>query len=128
MGKENEGWSASWLRVSLRMLINIIIVFFLVEGFIYAYHFSYAVFADVPYMSGQNNMITVTIQEGESAKDVAVMLYNNRIIENEYVFLIRVYLGKYQNRIKAGTYNVNSTMSPDTICKLFSGIQSEDAS
>ncbi len=127
MGKENEGGSGSWLRISLRMLINAMIVFVLVEGFIYSFHFSYAVFTDVPYMSGQNNMVTVTIQQGESATDVADMLYNNRIIENKYIFLARVYLGKYQNRIEAGTYNVNSTMSPDTICKLFCGIQSEEA-
>lgn len=127
MLKDNDSLLFSILGIGLRTVVNLLIVFFLVDGFVWAYGFSYNLFTDVPYMSGQTEFITVTIEENESAKDIAEELYTAKIIEDKYVFLARAYLGRYTNRMQAGEYRVSSTMSPDTLCKKFCGIQSEDA-
>lgn len=128
MLNENKSIAAAILSISLRTIANIMIVFFLYESLVQSYTFSYKLFADVPYMAGQNSLVTVTIDEGESAKEIAQVLYDNRIIEDKYIFLIRAYIGKYTDRMKAGSYAVDSTMSPETICKIFCGIQSEETS
>ena len=127
MLKDNDSLLVSLLGIGFRTVVNLLIVFFLVEGFVSAYSFSYNLFTDVPYMAGHTSPVTVTIEEGESAGEVADTLYQNRIVEDKYIFLARAYLGKYTDKMEAGEYSVSSTMSPDTVCKLFCGIQSEES-
>ncbi|MGN0438727.1 MAG: endolytic transglycosylase MltG [Lachnospiraceae bacterium] len=128
MLNEKRSIAGAILSICLRTVANLMIVFLLYESLVQSYTFSYKLFSDVPYVSGQRSVITITIQEGESAKEIAQNLYDNKIIEDQYVFLTRAYIGKYTNKMKAGDYLVNCNMSPDTICKVFCGIQSEDAS
>lgn len=128
MLNENESILNAVLGISIRTISNLLIIFLLYESLVQSYSFSYMLFADVPYISGQNSLITITIDEGESVKELAQDLYDNKIIENQYIFLARAYLGKYTDRMKAGSYAINSTMSPDTLCRTFCGIQSEESS
>lgn len=125
---EDNKISTKILWFSLRMLINIALVCFLVEGFVYGYHFSYKLFADIPYKSTSHTTMSVTINEGESATEVAKVLELTGIVENRYLFLGRVYLGKYQERIIAGTYTLGPGMSPEEICMEICGMQSEEES
>lgn len=128
MAGDKEQISSAILWISVRTLINIILVFFLVEGFVTAYHFSYKLFSDFPYSAGSQNTMNITISQGESAMEVADVLEGNRIVESKYLFLARVYLGKFNSRIQAGTYTLGPGMSPEEICKEICGIQSEAAS
>ncbi len=126
MTGDKKSVSSVVLSISVRTLINILIIFFLVEGFIEAYHFSYKVFADHPYVAASNEVMNVTIQEGMDMKQVALVLDESGIVDGKYLFLARVYLGEYQNKLKAGSYQLGPGMSPDEICKKICGIQSEE--
>lgn len=125
---EREKFSGVVLGISLRLLMNVMLVFFLVEGFVNAYHFSYKLFSDIPYMAGSSSEIGVTIQPGSSAYDVAELLDGLGIVDGKYLFLARAYLGKYQTKIIAGTYSLGPGMSPDTICRRVCGMKTEDES
>lgn len=125
---EREKFSGIILGVSLRLLMNMMLVFFLVEGFVNSYHFSYKLFSDIPYMAGSSSEIGVTIAPGSSAYDVAELLDGLGIVDGKYLFLARVYLGKYQTKIIAGTYSLGPGMSPDTICRRVCGMKTEDES
>lgn len=126
MTGDKNSISSTILRVSLRTLINAILVFILVEGFIGAYYFSYKLFADFPYMAASHDVSNITISEGQSAKDVGALLEECGIVEDQYLFLARAYLGKYNNRIQAGTYTLGPGMTPDEICRKICGLQSGD--
>lgn len=125
---EREKFSGIILGVSLRLLMNMMLVFFLVEGFVNSYHFSYKLFSDIPYMAGSSSEIGVTIAPGSSAYDVAELLDGLGIVDGKYLFLARAYLGKYQTKIIAGTYSLGPGMSPDTICRRVCGMKTEDES
>lgn len=124
--KDNEGIFNGVLWLCIRTTINLILIFVLVRGFVLGYTFSYKLFVDVPYMSGNNENVVVTIEESALPGDVADMLYEKRIIEDKKIFLARVYIGRYSSKIRTGDYVVNSTMSPDALCKMFCGITSEE--
>lgn len=126
MTRDKDNISSIILWISLRTLINVVLLFLLVEGFVTAYHFSYKVFADFPYVVTSKEVANITIMDGETAADVASMLELSGIVEDKYLFLARVYLGKYNSRIKAGTYTLGPGMTADEICKEICGIQSED--
>lgn len=125
MTRDKESISSIILQISLRTLVNVILVFVLVEGFVTTYHFSYKLFADFAYAAASQETINITIADGDTAKDVAVVLEQNGVVESRYLFLARAYLGKYNNRIQAGTYTVGPGMTPDEICKTICGLQSE---
>ncbi len=123
---EREKFSGVLLGASLRMLMNVVLVFLLVEGFVSSYHFSYKLFSDVPYMAGSTSEISVTIAPGSSAYDVAALLDGLGVVDGKYLFLARTYLGKYQKKIIAGTYLLGPGQSPDTICRKVCGMKTED--
>lgn len=125
MAGNRENMSGTILRFSLRMLVNIVLLFFLVESCITAYYFSYKVFADHPYVAVSKDTRTVNISEGQTAKDVAVVLEESGIVESRYVFLARAYLGRYNSQIQAGTYTLSPGMTPEEICKTICGQQGE---
>lgn len=128
MLNEKNSVLRSVLEICIRTILNLLMIFLLYESLVQAYSFSYTLFSDTPYMAGQNSLITVTIEDGMSAKDVAEVLYENKVIGDPYIFVARAYIGKYANRMKSGSYAVNSMMSPDELCKAFCGIQSEEES
>lgn len=128
MAKDNENTYLAVLGLCVRTLINIVFIFLLVEGYIYAYHFSYMLFADLPAVAASESVVNITISEGSSAKDVGFLLENSGVVEDQYQFLARVYLGRYHTKIKAGTYSLGPAMTPDEICRIICGIKNEGAS
>ena len=123
---ENDKISKVILQISLRTLMNVVLLFILVEGFVYTYQFSYKVFADVPYMPASSDTVTITIESGSTAKQVADIMEGSGLVEDDKLILARLYLGKYNKKIIAGTYTLSPAMSADAICKKICGIQSED--
>ncbi len=123
---ENDKISKVILQISLRTLMNVVLLFILVEGFVYTYQFSYKVFADVPYMPASSDTVTITIESGSTAKQVADIMEGSRLVEDDKLILARLYLGKYNKKIIAGTYTLSPAMSADAICKKICGIQSEE--
>ncbi|MCI5806178.1 MAG: hypothetical protein MR029_07575 [Clostridium sp.] len=123
---ENDKISKVILQISLRTLMNVVLLFILVEGFVYTYQFSYKVFADVPYMPASSDTVTITIESGNTAKQVADIMEGSGLVEDDKLILARLYLGKYNKKIIAGTYTLSPAMSADAICKKICGIQSEE--
>lgn len=128
MAGEREDTSKVILRISLRTMINIILLFILVEGFVWCYQFSYKVFADIPYIPASQEVMTVTIEQGENARQIALTMENSGVVEDDKLFLARLYLGKYNRKILAGTYQLSPGMTADAICKKICGMQSEETS
>ncbi len=123
---EKKSVSTAILWISLRTLLNVLILLLLVEGFVTAYHFSYKLFGDYPYSAASSEMMNVEIEEGSSVMDVAVKLEELKIVENRYLFVARAYIGKYQEKIVAGAYVLGPGMSPDEICRKICSIKSEE--
>ena len=114
------------LGIAVHTLINILFLFGLVEGFTYSYHFSYKLFADIPYVAASSNTMHITIDDGLDARQVAKILDANGLVDGEYLILARMYLGKYNSRIQSGTYTLSPGMTPDEICRCICGMQVED--
>jgi cell division protein YceG involved in septum cleavage len=128
MAREHDSITSTILWFSIRLLVNVILIFILVEGFIGGYQWSYKLFADCPYVATSGEEISFTVQEGDTATQIAQELEAAGVVENRYLFLARAYLGKYNTRIQTGTYTVGPGMSPNQICRVLCGIQSEGTS
>ena len=114
--------------IIFRTLFNAALIFALIEGFVYSYHFSYKLFADIPYKATSTETVNITIDPGNSARDVAVIMDNNGLVDGKYLFLARMYIGRYNTKIKAGTYVLSPGMSPDEICRCICEVPGEESS
>lgn len=128
MAGEKDSVSKVILQISIRTFVNVLLLFVLVEGFVCAYRFSYKLFGDVPYIPTASESVTITIEPGDNARQVAGIMEANGIVEDDRLFLARIYLGKYNQRILSGTYALSPAMSADAICKKICGIQNEETS
>lgn len=128
MTRDKDSISSTILWVSVRLFINVLLVFVLVEGFSFGYQFSYKLFSDFPYEATSKTTMNITIEQGSTVPEIANILDGNGIVDGKYLFMARVYLGKYNKRIQAGTYKLGPGMTPDEICREICRIKSEDAS
>ncbi len=122
---EKKSLSSVLVWTSLRILINVLLVLILVEGFSEAYHFSHKLFLDNPYVASSAGNVNITVEEGANAQQIAEILDEMEIVDGKYLFIARVYIGGYHKKIQAGTYEVGPDMSPDEICRKICGMQSE---
>jgi len=126
--REKENIYGRVFSVCFHFLLNLAFVYCLVQGYTYSYHFSYSLFGDLPKAVVKMADTPIVIENGKGAKEVAVLLEQNGIVDSRYIFMARAYIGKYNNKIVAGKYVLNASMTPDQICKIICGMQSEDAS
>ena len=77
-------------------------------------------------MPASSDTVTITIESGSTAKQVADIMEGSGLVEDDKLILARLYLGKYNKKIIAGTYTLSPAMSADAICKKICGIQSEE--
>ncbi|MCK9393726.1 MAG: endolytic transglycosylase MltG [Candidatus Paceibacterota bacterium] len=59
-----------------------------------------------------------TISEGEVAKEISSSLKKENLIQNDLVFLLKLYLDKKQNEIQAGDYLLASNMTTEQIIEI----------
>ena len=123
---DKENFIKALFGASLRTLFNAMLLLCLVEGFVYSYHFSYKLFADIPYKPLETQTMTVTIPSGSNARDVSKIMSGNNLVDGELLFMARLYIGRYNTRIQAGTYKLGAYMTPDEICRCICGVQSEE--
>ncbi len=114
------------LRIVFGLLVNLIIVIILIEGFSYAFHFTYRMFGDFPYRPGDTSTVTITILADSSSMDVIDQVYDSGVIEDKYVFMAKTYLEGYYKSMKPDTYELSPSMTNTQILQTLTGQLPED--
>lgn len=108
--------------------IRVAIFVAVVLGIIYlgqtAYHYTHEVFSDEAFEEAPGKDVIVKIPEDVSGKQLAKVLEENGLIENAIVFQIKMKMADFGDTIKAGNYELNTSMTPSEMFKVLSG-QSE---
>ena len=91
------------ISVSIKLIVYALVLLVLVRGSFLAYHFGYDIFENRSKLSG-NELISLDIEEGSSIYDIAKLLKEKGIINNEYIFIIQSKIFSY--KIKPGHYDI----------------------
>lgn len=79
------------------------------------------------FKSTSGNEVTVQIPEGSTSADIAKILKENGLIKYETAFKLKVRLSEYNNKLRYGTFNLNTGMCMrDIIAELGGGGTSGD--
>lgn len=109
----------------IKVVVLVLAIMLIFKGITKAYDFGYRVFADKPMSSGTGRTITIGISEESDVKDVAAMLKEKGLIEDETLFYVQELLSSYHGKIKPGIYDLSTSMKVSEMLEIMSS--GEDA-
>lgn len=108
------------ISISLKVIVATILIMVVYKGVTTAYGYGYAIFNDRPMEEEPGTDITVTIDKNTSAKEIGKILEDLGLVENSTVFYIQTKLVENGSKLKAGRYELNTSMTANEIINVMS--------
>ena len=109
--------------------LKVAIFIAIVLGIVYlgqtTFHYTHAVFSDAAYEEEPGRTIKVKIPEDVSGKRLAKVLEENGLIEDANVFQIQMKIAEFGDTVKAGSYELNTSMKPSAMLQVLAGAAEE---
>ena len=106
--------------ICFKVIIFIVIVLGIVSLGQTTYRFTQAVFSDEAIEEEPGRNVTIKINEDVNTKKLAEVLEENGLIEDAKVFKFQMKMADFEGPVKAGTYELNTSMSPSEMFKILS--------
>lgn len=117
---------AYMVRTTIRTLLYVVAAMAILRGATWSYSFGYAIFSNQTMAAeGAGRDVYVTVEDGESVKDVAKTLKKERLIKDTLVFEVQEKLSKYKDGLKPGTYILNTEQTAEEMLAILSGNDTE---
>ena len=110
----------------IHILVLILVVLIIVFLGRYSYRFGYAVFNEKAMEEAPGQDVSVTIPEMPSARDVGEALKEAGLIEDVRVFIVQERLSAYHDKVKTGTYRLNTSMTPTEMLAVMGAEEEEE--
>lgn len=108
------------------LLINVLIVFFIIKVFAYAFNFTYSVFGNVCKAPGDTEYVVVEIPADSSILEIGQALEDGEIIDDKYVFFAKVKVKGYGDKIKTGKFGLSASMNYDEILEIICDLETDE--
>ncbi len=103
-------------RFIINTIFYLVVVFAIIKGADYVYHFAYQVFGSVAKEEAPGTNVPVQIFRGETTMNIASKLETSLLIVDKYSFLLKTKLKEYN--IMPGTYILNTSMDYNDILDI----------
>ena len=91
-----------------------------------SYHFGYAIFNQEPMDQGDDvRDITVVVDAGDSVYEIGRILEKKGLIEDAKIFVVQELLSNYRGKLQAGTYILDTGMTPDEMMEILAKVNLE---
>lgn len=108
------------IEAVIKVIVIAVVVMFVFRTATTAYDFGYKVFADKPVSVSGGRTITVGIAESANVKDIAQMLEEKGLIEDERLFVVQELLSAYHGEILPGIYDLSTSMTAEEMLAVMS--------
>ena len=112
--------------ICLKVAIYVAIVLALIYLGQTTYYYTHAVFSNQAYEEAPGKTVKITISEDVSGKKLSEVLEENGLIENSFVFQLQMKMAGFDEKIKADTYELNTSMPPSELFEILSGTDGAD--
>ncbi len=109
-----------------KVVFAIIIIMLVYRGTLVAYDYGQRVFNEPPVSQGSGRSITVVVNQGDSASQIGQTLERNGLIRDGRLFVLQEFLSQYKGKLEAGTYELNTAMTPMEMMEIMAGVQNEE--
>ncbi len=101
----------SIVEMVIKIVVFIFIAMFVIRTATAAYDYGFRVFAEKPMDVGAGRMISVSIGNADSAKEVGEMLQERGLIRDAKLFRIQELLSENHGKIQPGIYDLSTSMT-----------------
>lgn len=101
------------IELVVKVVAFVAIIMFIVNTSVRAYDYGYRVFAEEPVSTGEGRTISVIVEDGDSVKDVGVMLQEKGLIRDANLFMVQELLSEQHGKIQPGIYDLNTSMTSE---------------
>ncbi len=108
------------------LLINVLIVYLVIQIFSYSFNFTYSVFGDVCKSPGSTEYVVVEIPADSSILEIGQALEDGGIIDDKYVFFAKVKVKGYGDKIRSGKFGLSASMNYDEILEVICDLDTDE--
>lgn len=113
------------LSIALKIVVFAVLVLVLLRVGTIAYEYGHAVFEEEALDEPPGRTITVTVEEGASAQDIARLLEHEGLVDDWKLFYLQILCSKYADTMQPGTYELSTAMKPRELMAVMSGEEVE---
>ena len=103
-----------------KIVLAIIIVMLVYKWSLLAYDYGQRVFNEPPMSAGSGRTVTIIVNEGDTAKEIGEKLEKKGLIRDAVLFRIQEMLSAYKDKLRPGTYELNTSMTTEEMMEIMS--------
>ena len=103
-----------------KIVVSIVIVMLVYKWSMLAYEYGQRVFNEPPVSVGEGRNVTVTVNQGDTVKEISKMLEGAGLIRDAELFMIQEMLSEYKGKMKPGTYALSTSMTTEEMMQIMS--------
>ena len=123
MKKKEAAGVAVYSVVKIVVIILVIMVVYRLGSMAYSY--GERIFGEPPMESAHGTDILITVGSEDSVRDIADNLKAAGLIRDAGLFVLQERLAGYKEGVKAGTYTLNTSMTPEELLQTMAASSDE---
>ena len=123
MKKKEAAGVAVYSVVKIVVIILVIMVVYRLGSMAYSY--GERIFGEPPMESAPGTDIVITVGSEDSVRDIADNLKAAGLIRDAGLFVLQERLAGYKEGVKAGTYTLNTSMTPEELIQTMAAYSDE---
>lgn len=108
-----------------KIVLAVIIIMMVYKWSLLAYEYGTRVFNEPPMSAGEGRVITVVIEEGDSATEIGHILEKKGLIRDARLFRVQEMLSAYKGKLQPGTFELKTSMTTDEMLRIMA-LNSQD--
>lgn len=103
-----------------KIVVAVVIIMLVYKWSVSAYEYGQRVFNEPPVSAGSGRVVTITVESGDTAKEIGNILEKNGLIRDAKLFQIQEMLSEYKDKILPGTYELSTAMTTEEMMEIMS--------
>lgn len=115
------------LGMILKVAVAVFVIVIVYKGAVMAYDYGYRVFQEPPVAEKPGTDVVVEITVGKSALQIGEILAAKGLIRDARLFYVQNLLSHYKDKLRAGTYTLNTSMTIEEMMEVMSAEEPDTA-
>ncbi|MBD5478371.1 MAG: endolytic transglycosylase MltG [Lachnospiraceae bacterium] len=115
------------LGMIFKVAVAVLVIVVVYKGAITAYDYGYRVFQEPPVAEKPGMDVSVEITMGKSALQIGEILEAKGLIRDAKLFYVQNLLSHYKDKLRAGTYTLNTSMTMEEMMEVMSAQEPDEA-
>ncbi len=102
----------------MKVVVYAAVIMFIYRAAYLAYDYGYRIFEEPPMSSGNGRVVSVTITEEMSAKEMGTLFEQKGLIRDANLFVLQYYLSEFQKDLLPGTFDLSTAMTVEKMLEV----------